>query len=137
MNRRHFIAGAVAAMAAPKSLMASGSAWSIYTPGLIEQKLAAGETVFVDFSATWCSTCARQERVIAELRAQNPDFDANISFVKVDWDDFRKHDVTVSRKIPRRSTLVLLKGDEELGRIVAGTKAEEINKLLELGIAAS
>jgi len=103
-----------------------------YTPGLIQQKLAAGETVFVDFAADWCSTCKRQERVISELRANNPEFDQKISFVRVDWDDYGSHEVSTSRNIPRRSTLILLKGDQELGRIVAGTSADEIKALLEL-----
>lgn len=136
MNRRLFIAGAAALLSAPKLLLAD-SATVEYTPGLIQEKLAAGETVFVDYSATWCSTCKRQERIIDELRASNPDFDKNISFVKVDWDTYSSHEVTRSRNIPRRSTLILLKGDEELGRIVAGTGTDEIKALLELAVVSS
>ena len=137
MNRRHFLTGAATLLAAPSLLIAAGGETTDYTPGLIEQKLAAGETVFVDFAATWCSTCKRQERIIDELRASNPDFDKNISFVKVDWDTYGSHDVVKSRNIPRRSTLILLKGTEELGRIVAGTSSDEIKSLLELGLANS
>ena len=103
--------------------------------GLLKEKLAAGETVLVDFAASWCSTCKRQERVINELRAANPAFDENISFIKVDWDQFGSHEVATSRKVPRRSTLLLLRGDEELGRIVAGTNSDEIKALLELALA--
>jgi thioredoxin 1 len=40
-------------------------------------------------------------------------------------------------RIPRRSTLVLLKGREELGRIVAGTSKAEIKSLLDKAFAAS
>lgn len=137
MNRRHFLTVATTLIAAPTLLHAGGASTVNYTPGLIADKLAAGETVFVDFAATWCSTCKRQERVIEELRANNPEFDKNISFVKVDWDEYGSHDVATSRNIPRRSTLLLLRGDEELGRIVAGTGSDEIKALLELGLAAS
>lgn len=137
MNRRLFIASAAVALSAPKLLLADGEGTVEYTPGLIEEKLAAGETVFVDFAATWCSTCKRQERIISELRTNNPEFDKNISFVKVDWDAYGSHEVATSRKIPRRSTLILLQGEEELGRIVAGTDSDQIKKLLELALMDS
>jgi len=136
MNRRFFLVGTAALLSAPKLLLAGGNTIE-YTPGLIKEKLAAGETVFVDYAATWCSTCKRQERVISKLRANNPDFDENISFVKVDWDTYSSHEVTTSRNVPRRSTLLLLKGDEELGRIVAGTSSEDIQALMELGLATA
>ena len=42
---------------------------------------------------------------------------------------------TKSRNVPRRSTLILLRGEEELGRIVAGTNSDKIQALLELGLA--
>ena len=105
-----------------------------YKPGLIKSLLADGKTVFVDYKASWCSTCARQERVINQLRGENPAYDKAISFVAVDWDDFGGHEVSTSRNIPRRSTLVLLKGDQELGRIVAGTSVDDIKALMDKGL---
>ena len=68
------------------------------------------------------------------LRAENPTYDQAMTFVRVDWDDFRKHDVTKSRSIPRRSTLLVLRGDEELGRLVAGTSESQIKALMDLGL---
>lgn len=133
MNRRFFLASATTFLAMPKLLFAGENTLD-YTPGLIKEKLAAGETVFVDFAATWCSTCKRQERVISELRQNNPEFDKNITFVKVDWDTYSSHEVATSRNVPRRSTLLLLKGDEILGQIVAGTGSDEIKALLELAL---
>lgn len=135
MNRRFFLAATAAAIAAPKLLIAGGN-FEEYSPGLIKEKLAAGETVLVDYAASWCSTCKRQERVIKELRAENPEFNQRISFVRVDWDTYGGHEVTTSRKIPRRSTLIMLKGEDELGRIVAGTNREDIKGLLELALPA-
>jgi len=137
VNRRLFIISAAASLGAPKLLLAGGMGTADYEPGLIKEKLAAGETVLVDFAADWCSTCKRQEQVISELRTSNPEFDKNISFVRVDWDDYGSHEVATSRKIPRRSTLLLLRGDEELGRIVAGTDSDQIKELLELALVES
>ncbi len=107
-----------------------------YTPGLIADALADGKVVFVDYAAVWCSTCARQERIIEQLRAENPAYE-DILFVRVDWDTYAGHSVTTSRNIPRRSTLILLKGDAEHGRIVAGTSVAEIKALLDMGLALS
>ena len=42
--------------------------------------------------------------------------------------------VTTSRNIPRRSTLIVLRGSEELGRIVAGTRKSDIKTLMDLGL---
>lgn len=134
MNRRTILAGLAALPALSLPAFASGTD---YTPGLIETALADGKTVFVDYAADWCSTCAKQERVINALRDQNPQYDANILFVRVDWDAYSKALVTTSRKIPRRSTLIVLKGNKELGRIVAGTSETDIKTLLDTALSAS
>lgn len=132
MNRRTFFAAAAAvALMAPA---AHAEGFVTYKPGLIEEKLAAGETVFVDFGAEWCSTCASQERTINALRGENPAYDEAMTFVKVDWDDFGRAPVATSRNIPRRSTLLVLRGDEELGRIIAGTRRGQIKELMDLGL---
>lgn len=135
MNRRSFLALTATSVLATSTLNA-GEGTEEYTPGLINQKLSDGETVLVDFAASWCSTCKRQERVIEELRAENPEFNQAISFVKVDWDKYSSHEITQSRNVPRRSTLLLLKGDQELGRIVAGTNPEQIKALLEIALTS-
>ncbi len=134
MNRRHFLMCTAVALAAPSVVMAAGGETLDYVPGLIEEKLAAGETVLVDFAADWCSTCKRQERVIADLRKANPALDEHITFIRVDWDEYGSTEVATSRNIPRRSTLLLLKGDQELGRIIAGTQSAEIEALLNTGL---
>ncbi|MEM7731719.1 MAG: thioredoxin family protein [Pseudomonadota bacterium] len=132
MKRRTFIAAGLAMAAIPLKARAAG--FVDYMPGLIDEKLAAGQTVFVDYGANWCITCARQERVINALREADPAYDVAMSFVKVDWDTYRSADVTVSRNIPRRSTLLVLRGEEELGRIVAGTGESQIKALMDLGL---
>lgn len=132
MNRRHFLAAAAAALIVTPAAAATGMV--DYTPGLIAQALNDGKTVFVDYSAVWCSTCKRQERVINALRGANPDYDEAMIFVRVDWDTYRAHEVATSRNIPRRSTLLVLRGDKELGRIVAGTGEVVIKELMDKGL---
>lgn len=135
MKRREFVAiGAAAVIVAPMATQAGGVE---YTPGLVKSELAAGKTVFLDFTAGWCATCAAQGRVIDALQDQNPDYAANISFIDVDWDEFGKGQLSRLLKIPRRSTLVVLKGNQELGRNVAGTSRSSIKQLMDIALKAS
>ena len=132
MKRRKFL-GFIATLAfVPNILFAAES--MDYTPGLIKQQLDLGKTIVVDYAADWCGTCKRQERVINVLRTKNPEYDKKMIFVRVDWDDYSQAPVTTSRNIPRRSTLIVLKGDKELGRVVAGTGFDQIQELLDKGI---
>ena len=133
MDRRLFIAGMAATIATPV-LATTGRA---YQPGLVKAELAAGRTVFVDFYTDWCSTCRAQERVIEGLKAENPAYEQAISFIAVDWDIHSGSELARSLNIPRRSTLVALKGDAEIGRLVADTRAGSIKALMDAALASA
>ncbi|MEO0819377.1 MAG: thioredoxin family protein [Pseudomonadota bacterium] len=135
MHRRTFLATAAAFAALPT--LGRAEEFVEYKPGLIDSLLAEGKTVFVDYSATWCGTCRRQGRVINELRAANPAYDEAMTFVKVDWDTYKNDDVTLFREIPRRSTLIVLRGEDELGRVVAGTAESQIRELMDTGLPSA
>lgn len=134
MKRRDFLILSAAGTVMPAAAWAGTTN---YRPGLALEELAAGKTVFLDFTATWCVTCAAQGRVIDALKAENPAYEQQISFIDVDWDIYGKKKLSNSLRIPRRSTLVVLKGEQELGRIVAGTKRKVIKKLMDIALAAA
>lgn len=135
MNRRDFMwMTAAVSVALP---VAARAATTDYSPDLLAAELAAGKTVFLDFKASWCGTCAAQGRVIEALKAADPAYNASISFLNVDWDQWGEGALVQQLNIPRRSTLVVLKGKQELGRIVAGTDKAEIKALMDLALQAA
>ncbi|MEJ1990336.1 MAG: thioredoxin family protein [Maritimibacter sp.] len=134
MDRRQFIATLSASILLP----AFASADTVdYVPGLINERLKAGETVLVDFFAGWCPTCRTQHRVINGLKAENPDYEQKITYIVVNWDAYRGSELTKSLKVSSRSTLVALnpKG-EEISRVVADTSRNGIKALLDAALAS-
>ncbi|NJS38419.1 MAG: thioredoxin family protein [Rhodobacteraceae bacterium] len=135
MQRRDFLALSASLCLVPFAGRAVAA--TLYTPGSAEAAMDAGKIVLLDFWASWCSTCAAQERVLAALKAENPDYERNIEFFIVDWDEHGKGELSKALNIPRRSTLVALKGRTEIGRIVAGTGKAEIKALLDSALAVA
>lgn len=137
MKRRTFITTTLAAAAMAPAAFSMEQTTLDYRNGMVKKLLAEGKTVFVDYATDWCSTCASQKRKITQLRSENPAYDENIIFVRVDYDKFGNRAIASDYRIPRRSTLIVLKGDAELGRIVAGTGLAEIKALLDTALSAA
>lgn len=134
MLRRDFLILAGAAAALPVSAMAEALQ---YKSGMLQKRLDAGETLFLDFTASWCSTCRAQGRIIEKLKAENPAYEANITFIDIDWDTYGSSQMATQMRIPRRSTLVVLKGNQELGRVVAETREDSIRALMDTALTAA
>jgi thiol:disulfide interchange protein len=104
-----------------------------YTPEVLSAAQASGEPFLLDFFAPWCTTCRAQERVIYNLLETNAEY-RDILIIRVDWDTNRTGPLVAELQIPRRSTLVVMQGTVELGRIVADTREASIAALLDLAI---
>lgn len=134
MIRRTFLASVCLATLATAAPATAAPGFTDYKPGMVKEALASGKTVFLDFAADWCGTCRRQEAVILDLIETNPNYKQSMEFIRVDWDEFKDSDIRNAYKVPRRSTLIVLRGEDELGRIVAGTSKNDIKALLDKGI---
>lgn len=134
MDRRTFLTLIAATTSAPVAALAQTKD---YTPGMVKEHLAAGATVVVGFNTDWCSTCDAQKRVIKALKAQNPAYEEKLVFIDVDWDKYRRADISKELRVPRRSTLIALHGDQELGRIIAQISETKIKALLDTALNAA
>jgi len=92
-----------------------------------------GAVIMVDIFATWCPTCARQQEVIADYRANNPDKIFHI--LEVDFDS-QKEWVRHFRA-PRQSTILLYAGEEQFWYSVAETRPEVIAAELDKAVLAA
>jgi thiol:disulfide interchange protein/DsbC/DsbD-like thiol-disulfide interchange protein len=61
-------------------------AWQPWEPGRVEQVLAGGQPVFVDFTAAWCVTCQVNKRTTLSRDDVMAGFAArNIALLRADW----------------------------------------------------
>jgi thiol:disulfide interchange protein DsbD len=60
--------------------------WQPWAPGRVEQVLATGVPVFVDFTAAWCVTCQYNKKTTLVNPAVLADMDAKkVSLLRADW----------------------------------------------------
>jgi thiol:disulfide interchange protein/DsbC/DsbD-like thiol-disulfide interchange protein len=71
--------------AAPQQA-ATASAWQPWAPGKVEAELAAGRSVFVDFTAAWCVSCQVNKRTTLDRAEVQKAFDAHkVVRMRADW----------------------------------------------------
>ena len=66
--------------------LAATDRWQAWAPGRVEQALASGTPVFVDFTAAWCVTCQYNKTATLSDPAVLADFDARkVALLRADW----------------------------------------------------
>ena len=136
MQRRDFLL-MTAAITLALPLAAKATTTATYSPELLAAELAAGKTVLLDFTASWCSSCQAQGRSLRALRAENPGYDAAISFIDVDWDTWGKSDLAKQFGIRSRGSLVILRGDKVLAQTFTHSQKADLKAMLDKAAAAA
>lgn len=109
------------------SQLSLGAGKQPFTQALFEQLQQDNKVVLVDIFADWCSTCAKQEKVIQSYIKKHPDRELHI--LQVDFDN--QKEIVKQFRAPRQSTMLLYKGDEQFWYAVAETREDVITAELE------
>ena len=135
MQRRDFmLLTAAVTLAAPMAFAANAT---VYSPELVAAELAAGKTVVLDFTASWCISCQSQGRAIRALRDANPAYDKIITVVDVDWDTYKNTDLTEKYGITSRGSLVFLRGDKVIAQTFTHSSKADLKAMFDQAAAAA
>lgn len=97
-----------------------------YTEAEFNRLAAEGKPILLDIRADWCATCASQAAVIRDLMAQSRYRDVTTFTIDFDKDTA----LLKAYNVPVQSTLIVLTGNQEVGRSVGDTSREGIERLL-------
>ena len=93
-----------------------------FSLGALKAAQAAGKPILIDVFAPWCPTCRAQAPTIDRLTT-DPAY-KGLTIFRLDYDN-----QTAEKKllgIARQSTLIVYKGNKEVGRIVGITDPSEL-----------
>jgi thiol:disulfide interchange protein len=67
-------------------LAANADGWQAWEPGRVDQLLASGQPVFVDFTAAWCVTCQYNKKTTLSNRELLADLsNKKVALLRADW----------------------------------------------------
>jgi thiol:disulfide interchange protein DsbD len=73
------------------------SAWQPWSPEAVTRSLAAGQPVFVDFTASWCLSCQVNERVaLSRPEVMQAFHSTNVALLRADW---TRHDEAITQAL--------------------------------------
>ena len=135
MQRRDFLLlSAAISLAAP---MAMAAPVNVYSAELVASELAAGKTVVLDFTASWCISCLSQGRAIQALRDANPAYDKTITVVDLDWDTYKRTDIAKKYGVTDRGSLVFLRGNKVIAQTYSHSAKADLKVLFDQAAAAA
>ncbi len=77
------------------------SAWPAYSSDSVDEQLAQGKMVFVDFTADWCLTCQLNKRVLHSAAVDRAFKNANVVPMVADWTNGDEAITKTLRKLGR------------------------------------
>ncbi|KAM3279009.1 hypothetical protein ACQJBY_046355 [Aegilops geniculata] len=95
-----------------------------------EEHRNASKLMVIDFSASWCGPCRFIEPAFKEMASRF----ADALFVKIDVDELAE--VAKTFRVEAMPTFVLVKGGQEVSRVV-GAKKDELDRKIKTFISST
>jgi thiol-disulfide isomerase/thioredoxin len=111
----------IAAIVAIPSLASAGQPFDAKA---FQASQAAGKSILVDVSASWCPTCRQQRPIVEEIEKEHPDL------VVYDLDFDTAKDVLRQFRVQYQSTLIVFKGAKEVARSTGETDPAPLHALV-------
>jgi thiol-disulfide isomerase/thioredoxin len=128
INRRLIVAGL--ALSAFLTFAAEAEEKKPFDQAAFDAAQAQGKPVLVEVTASWCPVCKAQAPTLSKLRS-DPRFKDLISF-DIDFDS--QKDLLRKFNVSKQSTLIMFKGNQEVGRSTGDTNPSSIEALLAKAI---
>jgi len=116
----------VSALLLTSAALAHAIEFQPYSAAALAAAQKADKPVALQFHADWCPTCRAQDKVLQMLKAE-PGLDVTVFKVK----NNTEKDLKRQYKIQSQSTMVILRGDKERGRLVGDTTEAGIRTALK------
>jgi len=126
MLRKTIVPAVAGLMMMASAGLAQAIEFAPFETSALEAAKAKGQSVLIDVTASWCSTCRAQTKIIDSLAAK-PEY-KDVLVLKLDYD--KQKDEMRSLGAQNRSTLIAFKGANETGRSVADTDPASVEKLI-------
>jgi thioredoxin 1 len=127
LSRRAAMALAAAGVIAPGVVRAAGVD---FDEAAFAAAQAAGKTIFIEITASWCPVCARQRPIIDALLGTDEFRDAVLFVVDYDLD----REVLQRFRVTRQATLIVFRGAQERARSTGDSNASSIRALFRRGL---
>jgi thiol-disulfide isomerase/thioredoxin len=111
----------IAAIIAMPSLAIAGQPFDAKA---FQASQAAGKSILVDVSASWCPTCRQQRPIVEEIEKEHPD----LVVYDVDFDTAK--DALRQFRVQQQSTLIVFKGAREVARSTGETDPVPLHALV-------
>lgn len=113
----------LAAAALLASMGVASAAEQAFTAADFAAAQKGGKPIVVHIYAPWCPTCRAQEPILHKLES-----DPKITAFRVDFDS--QKNVVRSLNATNQSTIIVFKGEKEIGRSVGETDPQAIGALV-------
>lgn len=110
--------------------MTAQADFKAFTQSEYDAALKSGQTIVVDFHASWCPTCRKQTPILNEIVGM-PEY-SKVVALKADYD--KETELKKALNINKQSTIVVFKAGKEVGRSTGVTDKAELKKLIDMGL---